>query len=74
MLVPLVSLPLIGMPGMWEWVLIILVILVIFGGSQLPKLGKGLGQGMRNFKEGLKGEGKDEPDEDTAKDAKNDPK
>ena len=65
--VPLVNLPLMGMPGMWEWILIIVAIMVIFGGSQLPKLGKGLGKGMRNFKEGLKGEGADDDADDEKK-------
>ena len=31
------------------------VLLLLFGGRKLPELGKGLGEGMRGFKEGLKG-------------------
>ncbi|MGA2890452.1 MAG: twin-arginine translocase TatA/TatE family subunit [Terracidiphilus sp.] len=31
------------------------VLLVLFGGRRLPELGKGLGEGLRGFKEGLKG-------------------
>ena len=53
---PLVSLPLVGMPGLGEWILIGLAIVIFFGASKLPKLGKGLGDGIRNFKKGLKGE------------------
>jgi sec-independent protein translocase protein TatA len=57
----LVSVPLIGMPGLWEWILIALAVVIFFGASKLPKLGKGLGEGIRNFKKGLKaGEGEEE--------------
>jgi sec-independent protein translocase protein TatA len=59
---PLATVPLIGMPGMWEWIIILLVVLLLFGATKLPKLGKGLGAGIRNFKEGLKGGG--DPDEE----------
>ncbi|HUT78166.1 MAG TPA: twin-arginine translocase TatA/TatE family subunit [Polyangia bacterium] len=58
----LATVPLIGMPGMWEWIIILLVVLLLFGATKLPKLGKGLGAGIRNFKEGLRGD-KDPEDE-----------
>ena len=32
-----------------------IVVLVLFGGKKLPELGKGLGEGYRGFKDGLKG-------------------
>jgi len=32
-----------------------IVLLVLFGGKKLPELGKGLGEGLRGFKEGMKG-------------------
>jgi sec-independent protein translocase protein TatA len=35
--------------------IIAVVLLVLFGGKRLPELGKGLGEGMKSFKEGLKG-------------------
>jgi sec-independent protein translocase protein TatA len=47
--------PLVGI-GMSEWLVILLVVAVLFGGSKLPKLGKGLGEGIRNFKKGISGE------------------
>ncbi len=56
---PIVILPLVGMPGPWEWILIGLAIVIFFGATKLPKLGKGLGEGIRNFKKGLKGEVED---------------
>ncbi len=47
--------------GFPELIFLFLIILVIFGGSRLPALGKGLGDGIRNFRRGLKGDGPDEP-------------
>lgn len=45
--------------GTWEIILIVLVILLLFGGKKIPELMRGLGRGVRNFKEGLREE---EPD------------
>ena len=53
--IPIVSLPLFGI-GMTEWIIIGLAIMLFFGATKLPKLGKGLGEGIRNFKKGIKGE------------------
>ncbi len=39
-----------GMIGTWEAVLIIVAVLVIFGGRKIPELMRGLGQGMKEFK------------------------
>ena len=41
------------MPSGPEWFIVLAVVLVIFGGSQLPKLAKNLGQAQREFKHGL---------------------
>ncbi len=43
-----------GTLGMSELVIILLIVIVIFGASRLPQLGKGLGEGIRNFKSSLK--------------------
>ena len=40
--------------GMWEVIIIALVIILIFGGKKIPELMKGLGKGVKNFKEGMK--------------------
>ena len=40
-------------PGMWEAIVILLIVLLIFGGRKIPELMKGLGKGIRNFKEGM---------------------
>lgn len=39
--------------GTWEIVLIVAVVLLLFGGKKIPELMKGLGQGVKSFKEGL---------------------
>ena len=38
------------MLGTWEIVIIVLVILLLFGGKKLPELARGLGKGLREFK------------------------
>ena len=43
-------------PGFPELVLILLIVLLLFGSTKLAGLGKGLGDGIRNFRKGLKGE------------------
>jgi TatA/E family protein of Tat protein translocase len=48
------------MIGHWEILAIIAVILIIFGPSKLPALGKSIGEGVRNLKKGLKGVTEDE--------------
>jgi len=42
--------------GVQELLIILLIVIVIFGASKLPKLGQGLGEGIRNFKKGLRGD------------------
>ena len=42
------------MLGTWEIILIVLVILLIFGGKKIPELMRGLGKGVKSFKDGLK--------------------
>lgn len=43
-----------GSIGAPELIVIVLIALVIFGGSRIADIGKGLGQGIKNFKQGLK--------------------
>lgn len=42
--------------GHWELLVIVLAILLLFGGRKIPELMKGLGTGVREFKKGLRGE------------------
>jgi len=43
------SIFLISMPGGSEWILIILVVLLMFGGKKIPELMRGVGRGIREF-------------------------
>ena len=49
--------------GVPELLVIFAIIVVIFGASKLPQLGRGLGEGISNFKKGLKGDDRDTIDE-----------
>ncbi|HYO75376.1 MAG TPA: twin-arginine translocase TatA/TatE family subunit [Thermoanaerobaculia bacterium] len=51
---------LIGSFGPMELVLILAIVVVIFGASRLPQLGRGLGEGITNFRDGLSKGNKDE--------------
>ena len=46
--------------GVPELLLILVIVIVIFGAGKLPQLGRGLGEGISNFREGLS-KGKNEP-------------
>ncbi len=57
---------LLGMPGTWEIALIVLVVLIIFGGRKIPELMRGLGKGIKEFKNATK-EGSDDEKESEKK-------
>jgi sec-independent protein translocase protein TatA len=42
--------------GMQELLLIFVILVLIFGTSRIPELGRGLGEGIRNFKKSIKGD------------------
>ncbi len=44
-----------GSIGLPEIIVLVLIVLLIFGGKKIPELMKGLGKGVRSFKEGMKG-------------------
>ena len=44
-----------GLPGHWEIVIVILAILLLFGGRKLPELARGMARGLRIFKDEMKG-------------------
>jgi sec-independent protein translocase protein TatA len=50
---------------MAEIAIILLIVVLIFGTSRIPELGKGLGEGITNFKKAIKGE-KDDADKKSA--------
>lgn len=49
-----------GNIGAWELVIIVILVVVIFGGRKLPELGRGLGKGLANFRQAVR-----EPDSTT---------
>ena len=49
------------MPSGPEWFIVLAIVLLVFGGSQLPKLAKNLGKAQKEFKDGLSEGMKDEP-------------
>ena len=53
--------------GGGEWVLILLVLLLLFGGTKLPQLAKGLGQSMKEFKKASKEDDTVPPKEEVKK-------
>ena len=48
----------------WEWIIVALLILLLYGGKKIPELMKGLGKGVKSFKDGMK-EMEDEMKDDT---------
>lgn len=65
------SLLLFGSLGFWEILLIVLAILLLFGGRKIPELMRGMGKGVKSFREGMneveeeikKDDGADKPKE-----------
>lgn len=51
-------------PSPVQLLIIGLIILILFGASRLGEVGKGLGDGIRNFKKGLSGDNDDEADKE----------
>lgn len=58
------------LPSGSEWLIILVVFLLLFGGKKIPELMRGLGKGVKNFKEGVN-EAKEEIEK--AKDEVNEP-
>ncbi len=56
------------MIGVWQLVLILAIVLVLFGAGRVPKIMKDIGSGLRAFKEGI-GTGDEEKIEDSGNDA-----
>lgn len=55
-----------GMLGGKEWILILLVVLLLFGGKKIPELMKGLGSGLNEFKKATKDDKKAEATDTTS--------
>ena len=50
-----------GIPGGPEWLIVLLVLLLLFGATRLPKLARSMGQAGKEFKQGMKEGYKEEP-------------
>jgi sec-independent protein translocase protein TatA len=48
--------------GIWELLILLLVLLLVFGPKRLPEMGRQLGKGMREFKDSVTGDSKDDED------------
>ncbi len=59
------------MLGTWEIILIALAVLLIFGGKKIPELMKGIGKGMRSFREGVEGKEDKENKDEKVEEAEN---
>lgn len=51
-----------GLPGGMEWIIILVVVLLLFGPSRLPSLGKSIGKTMKAIRDGVDGKDDDEDD------------
>ena len=50
--------------GGWEWIIILVIVIILFGGSRLAGVGSALGQSIKEFREAIKGD--DEAKDDSA--------
>jgi len=48
--------------GIWELIIILIIVMVIFGAKRLPELGEGLGKFVRELRSGLQNEGEKKKD------------
>ena len=60
--------------GGWEWVIILIIVLLVFGVGRISKLGSEMGKGISAFRDGMKegqeGNDKDDTSKETAEDTK----
>ena len=42
-----------GLSSHWEWLIVLLIFMMLFGVGKLPEVGKKLGEGIKNFKKGM---------------------
>ncbi len=59
--------------GLWELVVILLIVLVVFGASRLPEIGKALGNALREFKKAVAGEPENGASSEAQKDTPKEP-
>ena len=61
-----------GRIGLSELLIILLILVVLFGATKIPQLGRGLGEGIRNFKKGITDDGEDKSAAKKSEDEKKD--
>jgi len=59
----MVAVTLLGQIGVWQMVVIGLLLLLFFGGKKIPELMKGLGKGVKSFKDGMNDNSEEEKSE-----------
>ncbi len=59
--------------GLQEWLVILLIILLLFGATRLPKLARSMGAGMKEFKKGIQEGAAEEPPDPAKKDSESHP-
>lgn len=61
------------LPGGWEWLLLLAIVVIVFGVGRLPEVGGAIGRSLREFREALKGDAKAEkPAESAAEESTDD--
>jgi len=50
-------------PGIWELLIILLIVLLLFGATKLPKIAKSMGEAIRGFKKSVKDEDEEKKEE-----------
>ena len=58
---------LVGMVGPWQIGIIVVVVILLFGGKKIPELMKGVGQGINEFKKGLNSDEEEKKDKESKK-------
>jgi sec-independent protein translocase protein TatA len=48
------------LPGGWEWIIILIIVVILFGPGRLGKIASELGRGIREFRSGIQGEDEEE--------------
>lgn len=62
--------PIFGSLGGWEWIIILVIVIIIFGVGKLPQVGGALGKSIREFREASSDPQKSEPGSETTEQPK----
>jgi sec-independent protein translocase protein TatA len=56
-------------PGGWEWIIILFIVLLLFGGRKLPELTRSVGQSIKEFRKASEDEEGEDPSTSSRRDA-----